>query len=319
MALNENVVIRQWQPCLEDARMVHEVMKRAVPQHNHAPPKDALLRIPKIIAGIEEGAMLAIREGQAVGAVMLSIMTNPAVARLGGGVPPSDSKQGIGRTLLERARQIATNHGCTHLRSSWFLSNRRAVTFMKEAGFVEMDRIYWSRFNLNDPLTEWARAKADTCIASGIRIVPATTFESLHSGWDRLWWTHLMTCLADVPSVIPFEPIAFDKWRPFIEAPFLDRRQVLVALDKNEMVGLMYVGPLKEHAVNIDHTSVARSHRRRGISVLLKSAAIGLARNLGAGELTTQNHQKNPMFDLNKALGFRHIETHIDGRLSIIP
>ena len=299
--------------------MVHEVMKRAVPQHNHAPPKTALLRIPKMIEGIEEGAILAIRDGQAVGAIMLSILTNPAVPRVAGGVIPSDGKQGVGRALLERARQVATAHGCTHLRSSWFLSNRRSVSFMKQAGFTEMDRIYWSRFDLSDPLTEWARAKADTCIASGIKVVPATTFEALRSDWDHVWWTHLMACLADVPSVIPFEQIPFEKWRPFINLPFLERRHVLIALDGSDMVGLMYVGPLKVHTINIDHTSVARSHRRRGISVLLKSAAIGLARNLGAGELTTQNHQKNPMFDLNKALGFRHIETHIDGRLSIIP
>ena len=122
-----------------------------------------------------------------------------------------------------------------------------------------------------------------------------------------------MATLKDVPSVIPFEEIPFEKWRPFLEEPFLDRNLVLVTLDGDAMVGLLNLGKLRGSRINIDHTSVARDYRRRGISTALKCAAIRLGRNIGATEITTQSHQHNPIFTLNQSFGSGYTDPRIDG------
>ena len=127
-----------------------------------------------------------------------------------------------------------------------------------------------------------------------------------------------MDCMRDVPMEIPFKELPFERWRPFIEPPFMDRSRALIALDQDEMVGLMYLSDLKRGRVNIDHTSVARAHRRRGISTMIKCAAIRRARALGAQAITTQNHEHNPMFDLNQVLGFQHIATFTDGFKNLV-
>ena len=43
--------------------------------------------------------------------------------------------------------------------------------------------------------------------------------------------------------------------------------------------------------------------------VALKLKAIGLARKLGAHTVVTQNHQDNPMSDLNRRLGFIEVNS----------
>ena len=60
--------------------------------------------------------------------------------------------------------------------------------------------------------------------------------------------------------------------------------------------------------MNINFTNVTSAYRRQGISTALKLGAFKLAKALGAQEVTTQNHQDNPILEINQRLGFTEIE-----------
>ena len=80
---------------------------------------------------------------------------------------------------------------------------------------------------------------------------------------------------------------------------------------------MLYFGSPHSARVNINHTSVARTHGRQGISVLLKCAAVWHARAQQVETIDTQNHEKKPMFELNQAFGFTHIETELCGVIEL--
>ncbi len=139
----------------------------------------------------------------------------------------------------------------------------------------------------------------------------------MRADWDYCWWKHIMESLQDVPSKIPFEEQAFEKWRPYIEPPFCDRANVVIALDGLEIAGILVFGPPIEQTININHTSVSRGYRRRGISIALKVAAIQRIQTKGIRWIGTQNHQSNHMYEINQAFGFRNIDTQTEWTKSL--
>lgn len=53
-----------------------------------------------------------------------------------------------------------------------------------------------------------------------------------------------------------------------------------------------------------DYTGVIPSHRRRGIATALKVRVIQWAQANGVKTIRTNNHETNPMYQLNLQLGF---------------
>lgn len=309
--------IRRWQPNLGDAQALCDIMVDAYPLQPSAPPEETLVRTNALINGIEEAALLAFEGARPVGVAHLSILRNPEVASLTLGVRSGSQGRGLGQRLFKHALDHARNRSCRQVRTHWFYSSPRAVAFASLNGFVHKDTILWSRFDTSHSISAWALQKEQSALCTGIRVVRGTDFESIRSDWDIIWWRHLMDAMHDVPMDIPFVELPFETWRPFIEPPLMDRSRVLVALDDTTMAGLMYVGPSRQNQVNIDHTSVARSYRRRGISTALKCAAIRLAKSMNADSVSTQNHQNNPMFELNQCFGFQHLDSVAEGLKSL--
>ena len=302
---------------MEDAMILNRIMSACMPQQPHSSPEDTFTRMWQMIEGMEEAAQFALWEGEPVGTVALSTFRNPTQARMGGGVIPSAQGRGIGRQLLERALDVARRHGCESVRTQWFLSDERAVSFGQKAGFVEKDRVHWSAFDPQTRLPQWAYDKCERLESENIRIVTGDEFETVRDDWDRAWWRLVMDSLKDVPSVIPFEEIPFETYRPYLELPHLDRTLTLVALEGQELAGLLSITPYPDKRFNIQTTNVEKSYRRRGISTALKCAAIERVRSVGGSELGTQNHEHNPMFSLNMKLGFVRRDTHVDGVLTL--
>jgi GNAT superfamily N-acetyltransferase len=111
------------------------------------------------------------------------------------------------------------------------------------------------------------------------------------------------TC-KDIPSKIPFDPIPFEKWKVFLEPPFLNKKHSLIMMDGVEMIGLLNLGEVDDGKININYTAIKSTYRRRGLAFILKYKAFAFAKKLGAQYVTTQNHTDNPMLEINKKLGF---------------
>ena len=308
---------RPWKRGEEDAGHLHRIMAECMPQQPAGSPEEMSARMWSMIQGMEEAAQFALWKGEPVGSVALSNFQNPQHARMGGGVIPRAEGRGIGRMLLDRALDVARNRGCESVRTQWFSSNSWSVTFARKAGFVEKDRVFWSVFDPETPLPAWAHDKCEGLESENIRVVTGDEFETLREDWDRVWWRLVMDTMKDVPSEIPFEEMPFETYRPFLDLPYQDRTLTLLALEGNELAGLLSLTEFRGGRFNIQTTNVSKSYRRRGISTALKCAAIERVRALGGKELWTQNHEHNPMFSLNMRLGFEHRDTHIDGVLTL--
>ena len=313
MPNSQTWTMRQWTPTIDDAQHLHEIFREAIPQHPHSDPELSLKRMPKFIKGIEEGALLAFKGDRAVGAVGLSLRGESTMLRMMGGVRPDSRREGFGSALLDHVVMVAKERGAERLQGSWFTSESSSDPFMTTAGFVKTDRILWSAIPTSEPLLEWALERERRAHSSGLRVISGTAFESLHPDWDHLWWRHQMESLSDVPSKIPFEEIPFTRWRSFLDPPFTNRDLALIALNGDQIAGMLQLREPKDGVMNIDYTGVARDSRRRGISVALKCAAIRMARTLNVYKIITQNHENNVMFKLNMSVGFTHYETVIEG------
>lgn len=310
-----DVVLRAWRDGLEDATHLNRIMVASMPEQPAGPPEATLANMWKMIEGIEEAARFALWGGEPVGTVALSKYPSATQARLGIGVTPSAQGRGIGKRLLEHALTVAYRHDCESIRTSWFTSNPRSVSFARSAGFVEKDKVFWSVFDVTQSLPSWAYEKRESFKNEGLRIVTGDEFEEVREDWDRVWWRLMMDSLKDVPRAIPFNEIPFEIYRPLLDLQ--DRSLTLLALEGRDLVGILSLRRYNEAVFNIQTTNVAKPYRRRGISTALKCAAVERILTLGGKEILTQNHERNPMFALNMALGFIHHETNIDGVLML--
>jgi GNAT superfamily N-acetyltransferase len=79
-----------------------------------------------------------------------------------------------------------------------------------------------------------------------------------------------------------------------------------VALDHDQLVGTSraFRNLAKNDQLDGSLTGVIRSYRRRGIATALKLRLIQFAKEYGAAVMLTANEENNPIYTLNRALGF---------------
>lgn len=58
-------------------------------------------------------------------------------------------------------------------------------------------------------------------------------------------------------------------------------------------------------------TGIVRSHCRRGLATLLKTHAIRYAKEQGIQSIRTGNEENNPMYTLNRKLGFQDLTANL--------
>ena len=72
-----------------------------------------------------------------------------------------------------------------------------------------------------------------------------------------------------------------------------------------ELVGVLELWKSDGEHLSVGLTAVQREHRRHGLAMGLKLAAVRYARSIGVGELRTGNASNNVgMLSINAALGF---------------
>ncbi|MCG9895875.1 MAG: GNAT family N-acetyltransferase [Fimbriimonadaceae bacterium] len=140
-----------------------------------------------------------------------------------------------------------------------------------------------------------------------------TTKEEWHRGdlidRYRARYEFEMEVYSDIPLPEPFVPEPFEAW---LESNLPDRRnhhRSWLVLDGDRPVAnTEFHGPLHaKESVQTWLTAVARSHRRRGLASALKAHALLWAKAAGYRWARTDNAETNPMFNLNKELGFRWV------------
>lgn len=221
----------------------------------------------------------------------------PGRTYMGNVVLPEYRHLGLGRAFLGRVVEVARAHGSEVLAAG--------VEEGDEAG-----EAFAARFGLREVLRELEisrRVAPDEPEAEppdGIAIVEASTRP------DLLRDAYAVACeaLPEMPLHAPLEVPSYDRWvEEDATGPDVLAGGTLLALDGERVVGFVSLlrraadPRLAEHGL----TSVAESHRNRGIATALKRAQIAWAARNGYRELMTSTQDANAaMRAVNDKLGY---------------
>jgi mycothiol synthase len=221
----------------------------------------------------------------------------PGRTYMGNVVLAEHRRRGLGRAFLERCIAAARAHGSEVL----------------AAGVEEGDvagEAFAARFGLREVLRELEISRPvkpdepDPDPPAGIELV------ELSSRLDLLPAVYGLACqtLPEMPLHAPLEMPSYERWiEEDATGPDVLAGGTLIALDGGLVVG--FSGLMRRaadpHLAEHGLTSVAASHRNRGIATALKRAQIAWASRSGYRELMTSTQVGNaPMRAVNDKLGY---------------
>ncbi|MCZ7589737.1 MAG: GNAT family N-acetyltransferase [Gaiella sp.] len=221
----------------------------------------------------------------------------PGRTYMGNVVLPEYRRRGLGRAFLERIAAVARRHGHDVLAAGVEEGDEGGEAFAARFGLIEVLR----ELEISRRL---APDEPEPVAPAGIAIVEVSTRP------DLLRDAYALACeaLPQMPLHAPLEVPSYDRWveEDATGADVLSGG-TLLALDGDRVVGFVSLlrraadPRLAEHGL----TSVAESHRNRGIATSLKRAQIAWASRNGYRELMTSTQDANaPMRAVNARLGY---------------
>jgi GNAT superfamily N-acetyltransferase/predicted acetyltransferase len=142
---------------------------------------------------------------------------------------------------------------------------------------------------------------------TGVRILSIAALEAEGFDWKRPLFDLYNAVLLDVPTPGGMKPEPWEDYVGWIEDPDMFVPEAcFVAQETGRLIGMSAVDEDKAipGRYQTGLTGVVREHRRRGLATALKATAIGWAKERGCTHISTDNASTNPMYLLNRKLGF---------------
>lgn len=225
-------------------------------------------------------------------------------------VHPAYQGRGLGRAWYEHVTAELERRDARLITATTRDDLPAAVGFLERRGF---------QVTIREPESRLAVATFDPApfanhaTIPGIRILSLPELQRRDAEWARRCWELDWQLWQDVPTSEPFTREEFDEYLERVADPEFHPEGYSVAVDACDgtLVGTSHVLPRdgEPEVWEFGLTGVVRSHRRRGIALALKLAAIAHAAAHGASTLVTDNEEGNPMYQLNLRLGFRFVCT----------
>ena len=308
-----NITVEAWDKSDKANQAILSLVCDAFPLAFVPKPDESLQFLTDLTTGLEDSFFVAKENHQLVGFALLSRGRDSETASMSGCVSRLYRRRGTGKRLLQELMQtIRTHPSIRRLTTSTYASDQSGQDFLQNAGFTEVDRVFWSQCPVDHEFPAWCLAKEQHVGIRELKFLTGSEYKRTVDEWARKLWQLDTESACDIPSTVGFEPTAFEEWLKFTESEFVNFGQALVAVCDHLPVGVLKLGAVENEKMNINYTGVARSHRRIGLSTVLKMKAFEHARRHGAQWVTTQNHQNNPIYSLNLSMGFRTIETIIE-------
>jgi GNAT superfamily N-acetyltransferase len=223
-------------------------------------------------------------------------------------VHPEFRGRGWGAAGYRHLRAVMDAHGDPPKKlTTWTQEDQPAgIAFLEKRGFEQVMRYPVSKLKVTafDPGRFAAKVAAiqdSELTVKTLATLLAEDPECKTKIYDTMW-----ELLQDVPMPDPLTRYPFDVWeRRIFENPNFLPDAWFVALDGDEYAGLtMLWRSGKPGQLETGLTGVRRAYRRRGLATALKVMAIQHAHEQGFIEITTDNEENNPMFQINRQLGF---------------
>ncbi|WP_102127294.1 GNAT family N-acetyltransferase [Deinococcus planocerae] len=224
-------------------------------------------------------------------------------------VHPEAQGRGVGRALAGAMDAHLGERGARELLSGTQEDCPRGLAFLARQGFAEVMRFFDNVLELGefDP-SAWedaARLPAPYRQATLAEVIAEVGEEpAWHAYFDAV-----VEIREDVPRTGEATPIVFEHFRKRGDDPRFLPQGVFFALTPGGEVAAMtelYTDAVDPAKLHTGLTGARRAHRRKGLALALKLAALGVARERGAASVWTGNATTNaPMLALNTRLGFR--------------
>ncbi len=224
-------------------------------------------------------------------------------------VHPDYERQGLGTAVYEHIRNILNQQTPKPLvlESGAYQHKLQSIHFLEKHGFQQVMRWVISTLAVPSFAVNHFTALRQKMADQGIEIRPLTQQKSRDPHWQENLWELDWALTLDEP--LPYEPKKFpfdDYVQKFIHEPGVIHEAWFVALADGRYVGMsqLMVNEMDPTRMGTGFTGVVRSHRRRGLATVLKTYAIEYAQNAGIQLIRTGNEESNPMYLLNRKLGF---------------
>ncbi len=215
--------------------------------------------------------------------------------------------RGLGARLAAQVEAFAGQHGVRWLEAILYQRDlQHADAFLRHRGFKELERYQESWQEPTTISLDRLDRLRTTLAAQGIE---TCAFSEIDSPTMR---AALYRCHMAIQRDMPHEAHAdwtdapFDAWaRKVLQSSASASEQIFVARDGKDVVGLTYLVDRGNGDAEVGDTGVIRSHRRRGIALVLKMMATRYAATHGIRRVQTDNRADNVgMLAINRALGF---------------
>jgi mycothiol synthase len=246
---------------------------------------------------------VAEEDGAPVGCVFAARSLAPGRAFVLPRVLPEARGRGVGTALVRATLDTVSALGCPFVRSHVDADDLPALRFAAHRGFVEVDREV-------ELVRALGRAEAGAVPPAGIELVALAP--------ERVGELRplLADAVEDMPAVGGIRRELVDE----LADELAHASYLAVALADGAVVGLAGVAPYGARTGALEHamTTVARTHRGRGIAQALKQACVHWAAGAGYRELVTWTQQGNDaMQAVNERVGFRRgaVSITVEGSL----
>lgn len=224
-------------------------------------------------------------------------------------IDPQHLRSGVGDLLFDRLMSDLHAVDAITVSLRVLSSRHELLTFLTERGFEETRRVWHLRLTLSDLDVARLAAAAERASARGVRITTLAAergrdpacIEKLH---------HLIAAIdADEPGRRVLPP-SFNLKEALIwlEQPYVLPDAYFIATLNDQYIGVCDLNTRGAAAGELVHgfTGVRQEHRRQGVAMALKTAAIGYARQHGYKVVRACNRPaQTAIIALNEALGFR--------------
>lgn len=231
-------------------------------------------------------------------------------------VDPTYRKQGIGSALYDHlmSRMAAQEPKGTIFMCKCREDQPESVRFITKRGFQQTGRELWSELDVAAFDPQQFAAIDERMRQQGITIVAYPQLAASDPLCQRKCYELNCESIQGMPATGTRTHQSFDQYvqQVFERSEFLPEA-FFVALDQGRYVGVSYL--LDEHEdrerLVTGYTGVVPSHRRRGIATALKLRCIRYAKASGAKIITTDTDEANPMYQLNRRLGFEPLPSEL--------
>ncbi|QFP77746.1 GNAT family N-acetyltransferase [Deinococcus sp. AJ005] len=257
------------------------------------------------------GVLVAVLEGELCG--MAAYSQNPGAYHpqryvLELAVDPAQGGKGLGGALWTALEAELRGHGAQEVRILAREDHPVAPGFLERRGFTAGKRYFTGVLDVTAFDGALYRDLPGRLVAQGVRIRSLTELRAADTpDLDARLHTLMSDVRGDVPRDDPATPLSFHVFRDAVlDDPGLLPEGYLVAEVGDEWIGQTTLFRSEASPdLFTGLTGVTRGWRGRGVAMALKVAAIGVARDLGAPTIRTDNASDNaPMLRVNERLGF---------------